>query len=183
MHSSSTILTLFKHYLCVFVLLLWNTDIQSQSSQGTISGTIQSPLGDPLSNINVALEGTTLGTSTNEQGEFIIERIPVGNYTLIASSVGYTAVKQNIKVQAGDTTYFKLQLNESAQQLNEIEVNGLIDNYKVDIPSPTLRIQAPLLEVPQNIQVINRKIIEDQQIFSMLEGISRNVSGVTMLEH
>lgn len=178
---------LYDHRLSFFSCLLIVfcssfTLAQSGSKPGTISGNIESETSAPLVGINVGLEGTTLGSPTDAEGRFSITNVPAGTYTLVASGIGYSASKQNITVQAGKTTRLSLQLNESAQQLTEVVIVGG-NSYKEDVPSPSLRLQTPLLETAQNIQVITSKVLADQQVFDMLEGVSRNVSGVTKLEH
>jgi len=52
-----------------------------------------------------------------------------------------------------------------------------------DFPSVSLRLKTPLIEVPQNIQIVTQQILKDQQIFDMLEGVTRNVSGARRMEH
>ncbi|MEX0363403.1 MAG: TonB-dependent siderophore receptor, partial [Allomuricauda sp.] len=47
----------------------------------------------------------------------------------------------------------------------------------------SLRLKTELVQLPQNIQVISANLLQDQQATSMMEGVIRNVSGVTMLEH
>lgn len=174
-----------RYCLLLFTCFLLGCTFQlsAQSATGTISGTIQSEKETPLSDVNVGLEGTTLGASTNANGEFVIKRVPAGSYTLVASGVGYSASKQNVTVTSDKTTRLTLQLNESTQQLSEVTVSGVADRYKTDVLSPSLRIQTPLIETPQNIQIVTSKLLADQQVFDMLEGVSRNVSGVTKLEH
>ncbi|MDR0262866.1 MAG: TonB-dependent receptor [Sphingobacterium sp.] len=49
--------------------------------------------------------------------------------------------------------------------------------YKLDAASNTLKLQVPLLRLPQNIQEIDHSIIIDQQAININESISRNVSG------
>src|SRR5690606_32344316 len=51
------------------------------------------------------------------------------------------------------------------------------------ILSHSLRLKGPLIEVPQNIQVITADVIGSQQAIDMLENVSRNVSGAQMIEH
>ncbi|MDO1446849.1 TonB-dependent receptor [Rhodocytophaga aerolata] len=172
--------------LRLFALILFQTITYytiAQSGQGTISGSIQNTENQPLEGINVGLQGTTFGNSTDEQGRFEIRNVAEGTYTLVASGVGYSASKQNVTVVRGKTTRLELQLNESTQQLSEIVVSGAANTYIANSPSPSLRLQTPILETPQNIQVITGQVLADQQIFDMLEGVSRNVSGVTKLEH
>jgi iron complex outermembrane recepter protein len=174
---------ILRSWLMSLLVILFSGQLVAQSTQGTISGYIQSSNTQPLTGINVGLEGTTLGNATDEQGKFEIHNVPQGKYTLVASGVGYSASKQNVTVEAGKTTRLELQLNESTQQLDEIVVSGAANTYVANRASSSLRFQTPLLETPQNIQVITNKVIADQQIFDMLEGVSRNVSGVTKLEH
>lgn len=71
-----------------------------------------------------------------------------------------------------------LKLNK----LKEVVLYGNL-NYKSDNTSPSLKLQTPIVAVPQNIQIINRKLIEDQQIFDLFDGIERNVSGVRRSVH
>jgi hypothetical protein len=43
----------------------------------------------PLASVSVYLNNTSLGTVTNEQGNFIITKIPSGKFRLVASCVGF----------------------------------------------------------------------------------------------
>jgi len=52
------------------------------------------------------------------------------------------------------------------------------DNYDVDDATTATRTDTPLRDVPQSIQVIPQKVIEDQKITRITDAV-RNVSGVT----
>jgi iron complex outermembrane receptor protein len=67
--------------------------------------------------------------------------------------------------------------------MQEVVVRSGGAGYKANRVSPSLRLDEPLIEVPQNIQIVTRQLISDQQITDMLEGVTRNVSGVTRGEH
>lgn len=54
---------------------------------------------------------------------------------------------------------------------------------KTTIPSSTLRLGENLLVTPQNIQVIDQRLLNDQMILTTAEGLSRNVSGVRTITH
>jgi iron complex outermembrane recepter protein len=54
------------------------------------------------------------------------------------------------------------------------------DDYKVDNTTTATRTDTPLRDVPQSIQVIPQKVIEDQQITRISDAV-RNVSGVTVV--
>jgi hypothetical protein len=47
-------------------------------AQNTVTGKVISPKGDPLSNVNVQLKGTNVGTTTGEDGSFSLN-LPVAN--------------------------------------------------------------------------------------------------------
>jgi iron complex outermembrane recepter protein len=49
--------------------------------------------------------------------------------------------------------------------------------------SGALRLDTSLLDMPQNVQVIGHSAMADQQIMGISDGILRNVSGATRLEH
>ena len=53
----------------------------------------------------------------------------------------------------------------------------------MSLPSASLRLNEPLLEAPQNIQIVSDQVLKDQQVISMSDGLIRNVSGAVRLEH
>ncbi|MBN8822777.1 MULTISPECIES: TonB-dependent receptor [unclassified Spirosoma] len=173
-------------YFLTATLLLWGAFLHTVSyaqSVGTITGRIITAQAQPLAHATVRLTNSRVGTTTNDQGEFVLERVPAGEQTIVISRIGHGRVRQTVNVVAGETTRLTdLTLLETAESLQEVTVEGK-NSYKADIPSSSLRIKTPLIELPQNVQVINRQLIADQQIFDMLEGVSRNVSGVTRMEH
>ncbi len=72
-------------------------------------------------------------------------------------------------------------LSESQEDLDEVVITK--NKYKQDKPSLSLRLQTPVLEIPQNIQIVSGQTLKDQQITSMSDGVIRNVSGAVRLEH
>ncbi|MEL6639672.1 MAG: carboxypeptidase-like regulatory domain-containing protein, partial [Bacteroidota bacterium] len=58
-------------------------------NNATLNGTVRNDSGTALEAANVALEGTTIGTSTEADGTFKISNIPAGKYQLVVSSIGY----------------------------------------------------------------------------------------------
>ncbi len=182
-----------KHaYLLILYIFTWvpislvaQHSEKKEGVQGWIEGLVTTSDNQPAAFVSVALEGTSYGTSTNTTGKFKLSA-PAGNYLLVISSIGLQKKKLNVEVLSDKTINLpSVTINESLQQLKEVTVNGsfLFENYKVDHPSSSLRIKTPLLETAQNIQVVTNEVIADQQIFDMLEGVTRNVSGVTRVEH
>ncbi|MDR6565156.1 TonB-dependent siderophore receptor [Chitinophaga ginsengisegetis] len=106
-----------------------------------------------------------------------------GKYTLQVMLIGYKTMSQEITVEQDQIVQVKLQLEASDKQLKEVIVSGARNRYKNDSLSGSLRLRTPILEVPQNIQVISANVIADQQAFDLVDGITRNVSGATRVGH
>ncbi|MDY3363942.1 TonB-dependent siderophore receptor [Riemerella anatipestifer] len=56
-------------------------------------------------------------------------------------------------------------------------------NYTAKDVSGSLRLDTPLLDIPQNIQVITSDALSDQQVLGISDGVLRNISGAMRLEH
>ena len=78
---------------------------QSQNNRfGNVSGIVSESIdGETLIGVNLLIKGTSLGTSTDEYGEYIIRRIPVGEQILIVSYIGYESIERTINVISEET--------------------------------------------------------------------------------
>lgn len=111
-------------------MLLWMTVmcLSTFAQDRTISGTITDPLNsEPLTGVSVQVKGTSIGTSTNEQGRFTIQ-VPAGRNELEVSYLGYGT--QTVRI-TGNTVNVSLQRDESA--LNEVTVVGYGVQKKSDL--------------------------------------------------
>jgi len=155
----------------------------SWAQVGTIQGSITSADGKPAEFVNVFIKNTSKGTTSDGGGKFEIKKASAGSHVLVATFVGFNPLEKSIEVQSGEVTLVEFVLSETSAQLSEIVVRGERDGYKADATSNSLRLQSSLLETPQNIQVVTKDILKDQQIISMSDGLIRNVSGVVRSEH
>ena len=171
--------------ILLFCLLVPLCLSDAWAQTGNISGTIKTSDGHPATFVNVGLKGTNRGDVTNDNGYFEIRNIKEGSYTLLTSYVGMQNKEMQVKVKAGETTLLPvIILEEEEEQLEEVIVQGRRqEDFVVEAPSSSLRLPGPLVEAPQNVQVITPALLESQQSIDMLENVSRNVSGVQMIEH
>ena len=87
----------------LFVLMLFFTTLVHAQGNAQISGVVTDrATGDPLPGASVFVEGTTLGSATNEEGEYNLPRVPAGSYVLIASYIGYQDARMEITVSGQD---------------------------------------------------------------------------------
>jgi iron complex outermembrane receptor protein len=173
--------SILKSALLFFLFFAVSTVAIAQQN-AIIKGNIKTADGQPAVAISVGIKNTAIGTMTNGNGNFQFKLKP-GSYIIHVSAIGLVNEEKTITAVAGTTTTVDFTLRENASQLKEVIISDNKHKFKIDNPSPTLRLNEPLLLVPQNIQVVSNDQIQEQQIFNMLEGVSRNVSGLTMQEH
>ncbi len=92
---------------------------------GTVAGQVTDAGNQqPLANVQVVLAGTGQGALTNQQGEFSITDVPVGEVQVQATLIGYSTARETVTVQEGETITVDLQIRQSALQLDEVVVTG-----------------------------------------------------------
>jgi iron complex outermembrane receptor protein len=167
-------------YLIIFLFSITNAFAQHN---GAVKGTVNSADGQAVESVTIGIINTNAGSITDAAGRFQINKIKPGTYTIKATAIGLTPEEKQITVVAGSVTMVDFMLKESANQLKEVAISDTRKRYKTDNPSSSLRLNEPLLQIPQNIQVVTSKTLADQQVTSMSDGLIRNVSGAVRLEH
>ena len=95
------------------------------SAQGSIKGNVtDTDTGEPLIGATVIVAGTTSGTITDFDGNFTIESIDAGEYTVEASYTGYSTFKQQVTVTDGAEATVDFGLSSSATDLDLVVVTG-----------------------------------------------------------
>lgn len=166
-----------------FTVVLLMSSVWAFAQSGTLQGKIITNDGKAAEFVNVVIKGVNRGTSTDVNGNYILTNLKAGDYTAQASFIGLKAENKKFSIKADEIVTLDFEMEVNANQLQEVVVQANPSKYVTDYPSISLRLKTPLLEVPQNIQVITKQVIQDQQIFDMLEGVTRNVSGATRVEH
>ena len=91
------------------------------AQQGVIAGTVVTRSAQPLPNVQVAVTGTQLGTTTDAQGRFRITGATGGTVTVAFRRIGYQPVDQQVQV---GTTDLRVTMPERAIELGEVVVTG-----------------------------------------------------------
>jgi iron complex outermembrane receptor protein len=166
----------------IFTLTLCLISIAVFAQTGKISGQILTSDGKPAEYVSIGLKGFKNGTVSDDKGNFTINKVKPGPYTILASFVGVTTQEKEIQVLEDQVAQVNFKLAESSNQLEEVTILDQ-NQYKNNEVSSSLRLLTPILETPQNIQVVTSKVLADQQVISMSDGLIRNVSGATRVEH
>jgi iron complex outermembrane receptor protein len=106
----------------VVLLLIFVSNLQAQVKKGSISGVVKDQLGVALSGASVKVQETKFGTVTDNNGKYSLS-LPIGNYHLIFSYVGYSNKVTAVTVNAaGVVANATLIAQENAQE--EVVVIG-----------------------------------------------------------
>jgi len=112
--------------LPLFLLLSVPYHLTAQSiSHGTISGTVfDEETQKPLFYANIFIANTTLGTASDKNGKFRIDNIPLGNYQLIISMMGYELKKIDISIRYSKQQNIRIGLQHRAIQGKAITISA-----------------------------------------------------------
>lgn len=141
-------------YICITMLCITITCL---SQTATIKGTVTTPKGSPVEFVNLTLEKTLKGTITNIDGNYVINKIKEGEYTITASYLSYKTQKRSIVVKGTETIIVDFIMEESDFRLDEVVISAG-------------RTIEKLSEVPASITVVGAK---------KLQNLSLNTSNIS----
>lgn len=105
----------------VFALMAC-TEIYAQGGSVTLTGKVtDEKTGKPLPFANVFINNSTIGTNSDENGNYRLPNLAVGNLELVVSFLGYETVKQTLRFEqpGNKTVVFKLR---EGQELKGVTV-------------------------------------------------------------
>ncbi|HLI92266.1 MAG TPA: carboxypeptidase-like regulatory domain-containing protein, partial [Puia sp.] len=108
--------------ICVF----FTQPVFSQTK--TITGKITDDKGNPLPGVSVSVKGSTVGTSTDAGGNFMLN-VKSSAKTLVLSSVGYSDMEVDISSQ----TTIEVKMTASSTTLGDLVVTGYGTARKKDL--------------------------------------------------
>mgnify|MGYP003143004974 FL=1 len=166
-----TIVLLFTVYLNCF-----------SQENSTIKGRITDADQKPLSGVNVLIAQLNTGTQSNEQGDFSIENLSAGNYTLTISYLGFKTQTKQVSVQNdGVLTLGNIVLYEGNEILNEVVINGERQN-KFSRKKTAYVAKLPLKDI-ENTQVystVTNELLESQVVTNFEDALN-NAVGIEKL--
>lgn len=121
---SEKILKVMKR-LILGIYIILSSIVLGQSQTGSVRGNIyEKESGNPVIYCTVQLEGTKFGTTTDLDGFFVLPNVPVGEYKLLATYIGYDTASTAIRIKVSSVIYQSLTLSESAVNLGEISISA-----------------------------------------------------------
>jgi hypothetical protein len=112
-----------KKYFLLLLLLCLHFSAQAQQLKGSV---VDGETNEALPFVSVFVNTTTIGTTTNEKGEFLLSLKP-GTYEIVVSYIGYEPIIYQVDMnQPPPSVLFKLTPKEFA--LSEVEVTARRDS-------------------------------------------------------
>ena len=152
----------FFPYLILIFLLSHPGPGFSQEIEGIIS---DAETGLPLENVNILVNGTMYGTTSQEDGRFLIERLIPGEYTLEVSMMGYKDVTVSVDVIADSVIRRDIELFPTVLQLHPIDITAR--RYRNVIASP--KLESPALYTA--ISIVKKDQIQKQGAKTLTESM------------
>ncbi len=148
---------MIKSGLLFIGVLLLNTSIYSQNTDANVFGDVQSK-GEHIPFANIYMEGTTIGTTTDETGHYMMINLPEGKHVIVAKAMGYKPSEKEIDIVANKTLEVNFELEPEVMSLDEVVVTG----------TKTFKRQT---ETPVIVNVLDNKTIQSVQACNISEGL------------
>ena len=156
-----------KKFLLLSVFSMLSTWAFAQT--GSISGRVVDEKRLSLPGASVTVDGTTLGATTDLDGNYKINGVKAGTVTVTAQFVGYNAIKKTVTVGGSGNVTADFQMVSSAQSLNEVVVIGYGSERKKDLSG--------------SIATVNSRDFQKGQITTPEQLIAGKVAGVSVISN
>jgi hypothetical protein len=159
----------YKKSLVLLIVLLVGASVLFGAA-GKISGrVVDSATNDPLIGVNIIVEGTSIGTSTDQDGYFILLNVSPGTYRVVAQMIGYAeTLQENVRVSTNRTTNADFTLMTEAIQGETVVVEAQRPPIQMDVSSSQIIVTSEDLR--------NRPLDNFEEILAAEAGISMQAS-------
>ena len=96
---------------------------------------------------SVFLKGTTIGAATDINGMYNISKVKAGNYTLMATYIGYDSSFVNITLKLGQILTQNLEISESSVKLNEVRISAERTEMRTEVKAAVIKITKQDMEM------------------------------------
>ena len=132
--------------LILFVFIIF-TSLELLAQTGTVRGFVyEETSGEPAMFSNVVLEGTKIGGVTDANGFFNLSKVPVGQYKLLVTYIGFESKEEIIEVKADKILNKKYYLSESSIQLNTVQLSAERQEAKTSVNTSVIKLTSKSLK-------------------------------------
>ncbi len=151
------ILFLLTLYVCISTSYAQTDAASSKRTDANIYGhVLDSKTGEHLPFVTIKLKGTTIGITTDHTGHYFLRNLPVGEFILEASMIGYKTAGSAVMIKPNSTLEIDFTLTEESVSLDAVVVSA-------NRNETTRRMAPSLVSVldMQMLEVTNSKTLSD----------------------
>jgi TonB-linked SusC/RagA family outer membrane protein len=117
-------------------------------STGTVAGKVTMEGGvRALGSAQVTITGTSIGTRTNEAGEYRLDGVPAGEHEVRVLRLGFAAARKPATVLAGEVVTLDFELRETPLTLDEIVVTAAGETRRKEVAHTLSTISTAAIEL------------------------------------
>ncbi|MBT4477989.1 MAG: TonB-dependent receptor [Flavobacteriales bacterium] len=148
-----------KRIILISMLLIATIDTKAQQIKGRVVEILPTGEESPLPGANVVWDGTTIGSTSNGQGFYLINEPESYPATMVVTFIGYQSYKKEIKEWGN----YDIVL-ESSVKISQVEVKGKVNTTQVSTLDPI------------NVQTILTGELEKAACCNLSESFSTNAT-------
>ncbi len=111
--------------ILVFVLVLWPVAARAQTEHATLRGiVVDDETGTPLAGAHVFIAASMMGTATDDEGRFVLDRVPLGAHRLYVSMLGYEPALRDTLLHQAPPYVFDFRLRPTVIEIGQVTVSA-----------------------------------------------------------
>ncbi len=166
---------MYKHTIFSVISLFVSLSVFAQQPVQTIRGTvIDNASNSTLPFVNIVIQNTNIGTTTDSLGNFVLQGVNVGRYNIQVSMIGYEPlILKEIQVTSGKEVFLNIALKENTTTLTEVIIKPKV-NKEQPINS-TATVSAKMLSVEEAKRYAGG-FDDPARLVSAFAGVSSNIN-------
>lgn len=152
-------MTISKQLISICFMLV--IPLCTMAQYGIIEGQVLNG-GEVVPYANVGIVGTTLGTSTDINGNFKLEQVTPGKHTLKVTAVGFKNLSITVTLAEGETKKLNLKTETTSTTIDEFVVTGTLKEVSlmesavpIEVFTPHYFKKNPTPSLFQALQIVN----------------------------
>ena len=155
------------------LMLFFIVPVAFAQTSGDITGVVMDSQNQAQQGVHVFIPQTAYSTTTAANGSFEIPNVPIGEYLLSVTKIGFEQQQLTVVVGTQGSVNLEIRLAEATYHLDEVAVYGQKRSTLY-----AARVNAPLEQTPLSVNIVSQELLRQQQAIS-LEDALVNVSGVS----
>ncbi|MFZ4520614.1 MAG: TonB-dependent receptor [Bacteroidales bacterium] len=123
-----------RRYLILIIITLFTITLPAQTPTQTVRGKVtdlDSKSGLPGANVIILNSNPLIGAISDAEGNFILNKVPVGRHSFKISYMGYkTVIRPEVLISSGKEVFLSLELEEEVVQAGEVEIKATTEKDK-----------------------------------------------------